>query len=279
VPLALTVYHRANTRHGATDEEFPLAEFPSATVEVEDGDDFLGALRAGVKQTDPPDARDPVFKDTLWYCFADPTHAETPKTWGPAGRGYYWGVAADGTLRAASWWTVDFTVGDVRRAGLAGYLEGRWDHVVVMDPHGLGGAGDMTAAVQIFLDFLSQVGVELGTTIAVAPLAVLWRRVRRAKHDHRARRLVAGWQRQGLDGPWVLRQWVDSQSTWDASDFAKRLSLTKEQAEAMLEAAGFEYSDRILKWTVGTSKRSARRREQWEASGDLAWQRRGRPPG
>lgn len=84
-----------------------------------------------------------------------------------------------------------------------------------------------------------------------APLLAVARRVRRIQRDRRVKRVIAGWHRQGIDGPWILTRWVDTKTTWPADEVAKRLAITRHEAESLLKAMGYEYSDRLQAWTRG----------------------------
>ncbi len=136
----------------------------------------------------------------------------------------YWGVTDDGRLLIDGWGLTDLTVGDLRRGSESGYFEGAWDHIVILDPEGLGGPGDL---VSPFTEFLNGVGVELAMGAVLAPIYAAARRVRQSQQDRRARKVVAEWHRHGIDGPWLLSQWIDLKTAWRAEEVATRLGMSR----------------------------------------------------
>lgn len=251
-------------------------KFPRAVVEADDGEDLLEVLNEALAslwqgiESDAHWGRPLVRGRPVWLSFArrsdDPA---MPRTWEP--QQYYFGVAVDGALIVQDWDSLAMTVGDLRRAGESGYLPGDWDHVVVLVPWGLGGGGEI---VSEFVNFLQAVGFNTGVGVAGTAATTVGRRLaRRIFSDRRARQVVDSWHEQGLDGPWTLTKWIDTKTAWNAGEVAKRLRLTSEEAVSLLEAMGYELSERLGKWTVGTSKKAVKQRQRWNKNAQKEWQR------
>jgi hypothetical protein len=266
MPQDLTLYHHTESCfHG--NEDFALESFPRVVVQVEDDDNLRRVIEDALREIH--EGEDPGSTHlAVWLSFADPEQASTPKVWTSSHE--YWGVSADGRLVADGWNLRHLTVGDLRRGSESGYFEGAWDHIVVLDPEGLGGPGDF---VSPFTEFFGNVGVDLAAGLVMTPLLRAARRVRRMQSDRRARRVIAGWHRQGIDGPWVLTKWIDKKSTWKAEEVAMRLAMSLQEAESLLEAVGYEYSDRLQAWTVGTTEKASKRRKRWDRGVATEWQR------
>lgn len=261
----ITVYHHTNSLlHG--DQAYPLDSFPRVSLQVQDGDDLKTVLRTAVQQIDD-DERDP-FSHAAWLAFADPTRSTEPSVWRTGHK--YWGVSADGRLIADGWNLQHLTIGDLRRGWESGYVDGAWNHVVVLQPEGLGGPGDL---VSPFAEFFGNVGMEIAVGFISAPLLRAARGIRQRQRDRRARRVIAGWHRQGIDGPWVLTSWIDTKTTWKPDEVARRLGISRQEAESLLEAVGYEYSQRLHAWTVGTSEKAVKRRKRWDRGVNTEWRR------
>jgi hypothetical protein len=262
----LTVYHHDQSFFRG-DEEFPLESFPKTTVRVDEAEDLKSVLEGALREIHRGEDLDP-FGLAAWLAFGDREQASVPKVW--AHSSHYWGVTEDGRLIVADWGLEGLTIGDLRRGAESGYFEGAWDHIVVLEPEGLGGPGDF---VSPFTEFFSNVGVDLAAGILIGPVLKIGRRLRQFQRNRRARRVIAGWHRQGLDGPWVLSEWIDRKTSWNAEEVGKRLGLTRQEAESLLEAVGYEYSARLQAWTVGTTEKAQRRRKRWDRGVATEWQR------
>lgn len=258
------------------DSTYALDTFPRATVEAEDDECLLDVLNRALGAvsdgagSQAPWGRPLALGRPVWLDFVDPAdNPVTPTRW--QAQVSYFGVTVDGLLRVQDWRTLAMTVGDLRRAGESGYLPGDWDQVVVLVPEGLGGGGEFVSA---FVDFLQAVGFKAAAGLATAPVIAAGERTRRRVFtDRRARQVAENWHEQGLEGPWTLTEWVDKKTAWDPSEVAKRLRLTGEEAVSLLEAMGYERSERLGVWTVGTTKEAAKQRKRWDAKAQDEWRR------
>ena len=264
----ITIYDHEQSFLGNYDDMFALASFPRAEVQAEDGDILRavidGALRSirGLGQSVPT-------LHAVMLSFPDPAiDSANPAKW-VVGHDY-WGVAEDGRLLAEGWSLSEMTVGDFRRGAESGYIDGAWDHIVVIHPEGLGGPGDLLSPL---VEFLQNVGVELAVGAAATQVERVKDATQRLTKDHRARQVVKSWHEQGIEGPWTLNAWIDVKSAWDATEVAKRLKLTLAEAESLLHAMGFEYAQRLNRWTVGTSKKAIKQRRRWDENAQQEWQR------
>lgn len=258
------------------DSAHALDAFPRAVIQADDGDDLLDVLNGALESitsrggSDPPWGRPLQAGCPVWLDFArssdDPA---APRTW--VTQQYFFGVDLDGKLIVRDWHSLAMTVGDLRRAGESGYLPGDWDQIVILVPEGLGGGGELVSA---FVDFLQTVGFETAVGAAGATATAAGQRAaRRLLYDRRARQVAESWHDQGIEGPWTLTKWVDTKTAWDAAEVAKRLQLGGEEAVSLLEAMGYERSERLGKWTVGTSRKAVRQRQRWEKQAQKEWQR------
>jgi hypothetical protein len=265
----ITVYDHPESFFAEIDDVFSLQSFRHVEVNAQD-DDVLRDVVDNALESLSYDRSSLPTSLAVWLSFPDQnSDPSTQRRWSPDSP--YWGVAEDGSLLVEGWNLSTMTVGDLLRASASGYLGSRaWDQIVVLHPEGLGGPGDM---VSPFLDFLSDVGLELTVAAAATQVERSARVAQRFAKDRRARQVVDSWHEQGIEGPWILTKWIDVKTSWHAAEVAKRLRLSGEEAESLLTAMGYEYSDHLKEWTVGTTRKSIGRRRRWDECAQAEWQR------
>lgn len=266
----LTVY-----RHIAPlaeyDDAQPLNLFPSVTITAEDDEPLRMLINRALVELAAAEDINTERATSLGYFLAFARAAHDPSL--PAQWRFqmqYYGVNQEGLLFVDDEQLRRMTVGDLRRSSENGYLLGAWDQIVVMEPEGLGGPGEL---VSPFLDFLESVGVDIVAGAVLAGSVKIAATVGREVCDRRARQVIDSWHEHGINGPWVIRRWIDQKRSWPASEVATRLSINQAEAESLLKALGYDYSDRLIEWTVGTTKKAKKRRERWEDAESIEWQR------
>jgi hypothetical protein len=265
---SITIYDHEKSFFANYDDTFALASFPHVEVQAEDGDNLRDVIDEALRSMPTMGESLPTVHAVM-LAHPDPAiDPATPIEW--AGAHAYWGVAEDGRLLVEGWGLSKMTVGEFRRGAESGYVDGSWDHIVVVHPEGLGGPGDLLSPL---IEFLQNVGVELATGAAVTQIGKVKDAAQRLTKDHRARRVVESWHEQGIEGPWTLDAWIGVKSAWDANEVAKRLRLTLAEAESLLHAMGYEYAERLGRWTVGTSKKAIKQRRRWDKNAQREWQR------
>jgi hypothetical protein len=136
-----------------------------------------------------------------------------------------------------------------------------------------GGQGGGGAYVDV-VNFLLQLGVELGTAGGAAWLqAKLFalRRTRRA--DAKARLQVKRWENRGIGNPAMIRLWFDTKSTWAVGEVAKRLQIQPYAAQRMLRALGYEPTVGANDcWRLSANSKPRKRRRKWLKSETAAWE-------
>lgn len=75
-----------------------------------------------------------------------------------------------------------------------------------------------------------------------------------------------------------MSRWIDTKTAWTAEEVTKRLGMTRREAESFLRAMGYEYSERLGLWTVGTTDEAVKRRMRWDRGSTKEWQRPRRRP-
>lgn len=179
-----------------------------------------------------------------------------------------WGVSQDGHLFAESLELNKITIGDLRRGAESGYMPATWTEIIVHEPEGLGGPGDLLVP---FAEFLQDVGVEFTVGLAAAKANELLHWSKRVHLDRRARRVVSNWSEQGVLGPAILDHWIGLKTSWSTDEVAVRLRLTQPEACSLLTAMGYEFKPRLNAWIMGASKKSRKRRARWEKCAQKAW--------
>lgn len=244
----------------AYDEPMAFAEMPRMAVAPSDDVLLRAVLQDAFAQLRPGLATPGFepFKIGFFLGFEpDGTADDVPVQW--QFNQWYFGVDVAGRLFNDDRRLARMTVGDLRRAGISGYIPGRWNRIVIMRPEGLGG-GDFVADIAAFL---TNVGVNLVASGTIWGSTVVARRLRRARNDREARRLAAEWVRRGLSDPYSLREWFDTKASWTTKEVGERLGLTPSQAAEILRSAGYEYVADLDRWSIGTSWRAKRRRQRW----------------
>jgi hypothetical protein len=173
----------------------------------------------------------------------------------------WFGIDEDGRLVVDDETLSRLRIGDLKRAGEAGRLDGAWDDIVLVPPEGLGAGPEILVEL---LGFLRDVGVDVvaGTTVMGAGRAL--GRASRAMRDRSARKVAKGWSKRGITRPYTLRSWIDSQAQWKADEVAERLGLFQKSATELLEALGYEFHEGRRVWILGTTKKARARRRRWE---------------
>jgi hypothetical protein len=212
----------------------------------------------------------PLTNHGYYLAFARPAADMEPVPWGFRFQQSYYGVTSDGLLAIYGTDLSGMTVGDLRRAGEAGEIDGDWNRIVIIPPEGLGGPGDL---VSPFLDFLNAVGIDLAAGAVIGGTGYAVKRAKDKVGDRPARKAAQAWAARGIAGPWEISRWIDRRDSWDETVVAKRLGIPTEAGRQLLEAIGYQpHPKKAATWVVGTTTKAKKRRKQWDKAESRAWQ-------
>ena len=184
---------------------------------------------------------------------------EVPRPWTRDWDAYglIFGVRADGSVIADGGLTSDITVGDLHRSAYR-FGNGSNTRLIVIAPMGLGDGSH----VLDFGAFLLDHGVDIGT-VAYGVWAFGRNRWRRQATLRKVRLAVQSLESGGFSQPWTIRQFVDSEDTWHATDLARLLRVRPESARQLLLALGYERR-RDGAWVTSEARSARKRRRKWE---------------
>lgn len=261
------------------DLSVPYRDLLRTDVRVDDSTPLADVLSGALDSLRQDADLVPLTDHGYYLAFARPETDAEPVAWGFRFQQSYYGVTSDGLLTIHGTNLAGMTIGDLRRAGEAGDVDGDWNRIVIIPPEGLGGPGDL---VSPFLDFLAAVGIDLAKdlTVDLAKAAVIggtgYAAVKRTKDkagDRPARKAAQAWAARGIAGPWEISRWIDRRDSWDEGVVAKRLGMPTEAARQLLEALGYQpHPKKVATWVVGTTTKAKKRRKQWDKAESRAWQ-------
>jgi len=254
------------------DEPVPYSSLPRVTVQSDDSKELGDLLRGALDELRRSEKLVNVGPKKFYMAFVQPGSDNEPIAWGHRFQQSYYGVSEEGLLSEYSTELLGLTVGDLRRAGQSGDIDGDWFRPVVIPPEGLGGPGDLVSPI---LDFLNDLGLNIVGNVALGAVTLVAKPLKDKITDVPARRVARSWQDRGLDHPWKVRCWIDRHDSWNHAKVAKRLGITERSACDLLEALGYvRHPRRPDTWVVGTTKDARKARAKWEKAESRAFTRR-----
>lgn len=166
-----------------------------------------------------------------------------------------YGVRSNGSLVADDGFHENITIGDLSRsAGQFG--NGANDRVVLVAPTGLGDASVYHDVTMFLLDHWLEYAVAGSGALTTLRKAMLRRTMIRA-----ARRTAQAMLHAAVAQPWQLRRFIDTQTEWQLSRFAKLMQIPPADAARLLRGVGYEPRGDV--WERSETGRARRARRHW----------------